>query len=640
MHRYIFLTISTFLIATHIIGQEDTSLLKSLNPHSKSELSDLNEFIDSLVLVKMEEYHVPGTSLAIIQDGRKIYTKGYGFADLSNGREVNADLTGFRIASVTKTLTATAVMQLVEKGLLDLHTPIDEYLPDRNFSFLGDQSITMHHLLTHTAGFDLTDTGDAALKSEDVIPIERLVRYHMPSIVHPPGTVYSYSNFGYTLAGYIIQVISGIPYEEFISRNILIPLKMNNSNMSQPLSAPFADNLSKSYRWTDRQIEIQRDFTNTVPGGGLISTASDMSRYMQFHLNQGMLDSVRLLNKSNHQILTTQQYGSEGTKYGICYAFHENGWTGRRCLEHTGGQLGFLTLMTLIPETKTGIFITHNSRENAGAFRYDLARAIFDTLLFRKERYINLPASDNFTEKEAIKYEGNYIQLNRPHSTFEKIGTLFGFAAQTSTVRYAKNGKLLIDGNEYVKLNERVFHENDEKGTWNVAFKLDENGVAEQLVAGLTSYKRIKWYEATILHQIILGFSFFLLLINFLKRPLAKLTELSKGRVTRQRRVPLLSKWIYWTGTLFVLGFFGILLNSMIYQGQLSDYGVPISLKIPFVLNTIGGILSLYAPTALYQLWQSKAEKQSSIVWKAILVISIILVAIGFWHYHIIGFWY
>ena len=313
------LLLLSFILPNLNFSQTDSL---SVQPY---EIKAIESYIDSLVQAGIEEHHVPGLSMAIITDSNKVFTKAYGFANLEEQIPVDAGKTGFRIASITKTFTALAAMQLVERGKLDLHVPIAKYLPDTEFEFLENEPFTFHHLLTHTAGFDLTDTGDAALTVDGIVPLEQLARSQMPDQVHKPGTVYSYSNFGYALAGYLIQEISGMPYEDYIRQNILHPLEMNYTDLTQPLPSNIKPHLARSYVWKkNKQVYLPRDYTNTTPGGGIVSNAEDMSNYMLMLLNGGKFKDKTIIGPKGFEMLTSQQYGSEQTKYGICYAFFEN----------------------------------------------------------------------------------------------------------------------------------------------------------------------------------------------------------------------------------------------------------------------------------------------------------------------------
>ena len=607
--------------------------------YKNADLFDVIPYIDSLVIDEMNISHVPGAILVVVQDSQEAYVQGYGYADVENQKKVDPNRTGFRIASVTKTFTATAILQLAQQGLIDLHVPVSRYLPDDRFTFLEDEPFTVHQLLTHTAGIDFTDIGDAAIRPEDVVPLETFVRNHIPDIVHKPGSVHSYSNFGYTILGYIIQHISGISYEEYILKHILEPLDMNSSSMTQPLGEPFRSNLSNGHKLDDGFVSIPRDYTNTVPGGGLISTAHDMSRYLMMHLQGGELDSAVILNPEYHYLLTTQQYGSKNTKYGICYSFLENGWTGRRSLEHTGGQLGFLSLFVLIPETGTGLFIAQNIRENAGGFRYDVATAILDTLLHRKERHIDLPPPSSSLDAIASRYTGRYQQMNYSHSSFEKLGVLFGYFDATYDVKYSGNGLLTINDEDYVMVSDNLFHENDESSPWNLEFIMEDNGQAGSIRSGTTSYKRTPWYVSTAFWRILFGTGFALILIHLLRFPFIWIVRKVKKREATIRQKDPYTLCLNLSAGLLISGLIGIAIHLTVYGGQLADYGVPLTFKLTLLLNTAGAVIALFFPVVLINWWRRKANLYSKI-WTSLIVLASVMVVAVYWHYNVIGFHY
>ena len=630
----LFLLAMALLNFNILFAQPDTLV----TPH-KTDLNLLSDFIDSLVLREMDVFHVPGCAVVIVQDSQEVFLKGYGYADVEAQRLVDIHRTGFRIASVTKTFTATAIMQLVQQGLIDLHKPISNYLPDSDFTFLKDDPFTIHQLLTHTAGIDFTDIGDAELRASDVIPLEEFVRSKIPDQVHPPGSVHSYSNFGYTLLGYLIQHLSGMSYEEYIRQHILLPLDMRMSSMGQPLEEPYRSSLAKSYRWDDGQVALTRDYTNTVPGGGMISTGKDMSRYLLMHLTSGTQDSIQILGADHHNMLTTQQYGSTDTRYGVCYSFFENGWTGRRSIDHSGAQLGFLSLFLMIPETGTGIFIAHNNRDDASGFRYNVARAVLDTMLHRKARHIDLPDPDETLNSVASNYTGRYEQMNYSHSTFEKMNRLFGFNNSAYVVKYQNDNLLKLNGDDFVMMTPELFHRHDEKSPWNVQFVFGENGKAERIVAGTISYQKVTWFQSNKFWQRALLLSFLLMFVYLLLKPARWIIDRMRKVTPPARKVHSSLKWLNVVSILFFIGIGGLIINLLIYQGQLADYGVPLTFKIPLVINTLATISGLFAPFAVFQLWKSRLRIFPK-VWCSLVILAVIILAIGSWQYNMVGLQY
>lgn len=207
-----------------------------------SPFHNIDHFMDELMMAHIEESHIPNATISIVSDGDIIYEQGFGNADLTNHIEVKPDKTLFRIGSISKLFTWTAVMQLVEQGQLDLHTDVNEYIdfkiPNRienDTDGKDPEPITLHHLMTHTPGFE--DYSDAIfrLSESDFLPLEDYVQAFLPKRVFPAGDVIAYSNYGTVLAGYIVEHVSGMDFSDYIDEHIFSPLGMTQSTFQQPV---------------------------------------------------------------------------------------------------------------------------------------------------------------------------------------------------------------------------------------------------------------------------------------------------------------------------------------------------------------------------------------------------------------------
>ena len=187
-------------------------------------------FFDQRIPAYLEQYHIAGATVAAVQDGEVVFTRGYGTADVASGAPVEPGATLFRIGSLTKLFTWTAVMQLVEAGKLDLHADVNSYL-DFTLPATYPQPITMWHLMTHTAGFENRNLGYGAASAADLQPLGQWLPAHIPARVRPPGAAAAYSNYGAALAGYIVERVSGQPYEQYIRQHILQPLGMQHTTV-------------------------------------------------------------------------------------------------------------------------------------------------------------------------------------------------------------------------------------------------------------------------------------------------------------------------------------------------------------------------------------------------------------------------
>ena len=192
---------------------------------------DLNAFFGGLIPYAIHRDDIAGAVVVVVKDGKVIFSHGYGYADLAKRTPVIPDQTMFRPGSVSKLFTWTAVMQLVQAGKINLDADVNTYIDFKIPEKFG-KPITMRNLMTHTPGWEDV-AGDLILqKSSELYPIREYLIKKMPNAIYPPGTVIAYSNYGATLAGYIVQRVSGVPFDQYVANHIFKPLRMAASSCS------------------------------------------------------------------------------------------------------------------------------------------------------------------------------------------------------------------------------------------------------------------------------------------------------------------------------------------------------------------------------------------------------------------------
>jgi CubicO group peptidase (beta-lactamase class C family) len=198
-------------------------------PSSAPELTkaDFEVFLDALIPSQLRNRNIAGAVVSVVKDGQVLFQKGYGYADLEGKKPVLPDKTLFRPGSISKLFTATAVMQLVEQGKLDLDRDVNDYL-DFPIPKTYPEPVTLRQLLTHTGGFEETLKNLFVAHESDLKPLRAYLVNEMPGRIFPPGKIPSYSNYGFTLAGYIVERVSGEKFERYVDNHILKPLGMNN----------------------------------------------------------------------------------------------------------------------------------------------------------------------------------------------------------------------------------------------------------------------------------------------------------------------------------------------------------------------------------------------------------------------------
>ncbi len=293
--------------------------------------TELSGYVDGVIEAQQKAQHFAGAVVAVVRGGQIVFQRGYGYADFAERKPVDPERTLFRIASNSKMFVWTAVMQLVEKGALDLHTDVNRYLKGLQVPATFPQPITLEHLMTHTAGFEDRVIGLFAESPDRLRPLGELMRTQMPRRVFPPGQVAAYSNYGTTLAALIVEEVSGVPYGRYLEQNILKPLGMAHATLTQPLPKELAADMSKGYQWTAGRLkEHPFEYVPWGPCGGMSVSGTDMARFMLAHLNEGALGEVRILRPETARLMRTHLSSPYGMAAGMLHGFFPMDWNGEK----------------------------------------------------------------------------------------------------------------------------------------------------------------------------------------------------------------------------------------------------------------------------------------------------------------------
>jgi CubicO group peptidase (beta-lactamase class C family) len=320
--------------------------------------AELQAFADEFFPGQMEELHIPGLTFVFIQGGEVIYAQGYGSADLETATPVDAGSTVMRIGSVSKIFVATAVMQLVEQGQLDLHTDINQYLTTFQLERKYSQPVTLAHLLTHTGGFE-DPPYTSNVDPEQREPLAAHLAANMPPPSHRPGKENIYSNYGYALAGLVVEEVSGLPFDQYVDQNIFEPLGMTHSHYL--LSPPLPENLATGYFYQDGvQIRQPVDYDDDYPGGSIVSTAPEMAQFMLAHLQDGCTERGCILQAATVAEMHARQGKAPFKDQHVTYGFLEGSLEGQRLLGYGGAIRGFGSSLKLLPDHDAGYFFSFN----------------------------------------------------------------------------------------------------------------------------------------------------------------------------------------------------------------------------------------------------------------------------------------
>ncbi|QVQ54529.1 serine hydrolase [Spiractinospora alimapuensis] len=422
-------------------------------PSGTGELTeeDVNAWLDGLIPPSLEQTRTAGATVAVVHNGELLTARGYGYADNGSGESeaqlVDPEDTVFRVGSVSKLFTATAVMQLVESGDIDLDTDIDEYL-DFEVERTFDQDLTMRHLLTHTPGYE-ERLGDTMKSDGEEVDLRDHLVTDPPAQVYEPGTVPAYSNYGNALAGYIVEVTSGMPFDEYVQENVLEPIGMNSSTFTQPLPDELDSRLAAGYG-ADGEPAGEFEVVSGYPAGSLSASATDMALFMQAHLGtlqtgQPMLEP-ETLELMQQPAADEEGLGNLANGPQMTLGFFDESRNGHRIIGHGGDTNLFHSEMQIYPETGSGIFVSVNSGGNTDiasvALREEVALGFADRYFPPESGALDADVEPTAQEHAAIA-EGRYESSRGMYSTFLNVA---GLLDQT-TIMAQDDGTIIVEPN-------------------------------------------------------------------------------------------------------------------------------------------------------------------------------------------------
>jgi len=449
----------------------------SLLPSDISNQTELAIFLDEYISDQLDQYNIVGMTISFVKDNEIFFAKGYGNRTLAPvAKPVIANQTLFRIGSISKTFTAVAVLQLVEDGILDLDTDINSYLTAFKIPDTYSDPITMRHLLTHTAGFEEKAYPSIFSSAYGILSLEDFVIEILPDRVHSPGVITSYSNYGFTLAGYIVQEMSGKLFEQYIEDEIFIPLGLNSSTFREPLPSNLSMNMSNGYN--EYGLVGYFEYLSVPPAGSCSSTATDMAKFMIALLDNGYYNGTQILLNETVQMMQEEHFTTHPNLPGANLGLYEMDTHNEHIIGHGGDTVFFHSLMALFPDDNFGFFISYNSREGSIA-----RNEFFEDFMDRFYPYINEINPMNDYDKGLRQFNGLYCNTRRFYSDKiiqPPIGEpyeIIEYDYLTDAIRIvANNGYLEMLGLQFVQIETDYFVELSSQYDYKIAFIRNENG--------------------------------------------------------------------------------------------------------------------------------------------------------------------
>jgi CubicO group peptidase (beta-lactamase class C family) len=386
-------------------------------PEHPLSSADLEAFVDGLMPTALDTAEVPGAVVVVVRDGGVLFEKGYGFSDYARRTPVDPKATLFRPGSVSKLFTWTAVMQLVEAGKLDLDVDVNRYLDFKVPSYRG-APVTLRQLMTHRAGFSET-ARDLLTFGKAPPPLGEVLKRYVPPRIFAPEEGPGYSNYGASLAGYIVERVSGVPFERYVQQRIFAPLGMTSSTFQQPLPPELAPRMSTGYQTRDHAgpgFEI----VDMPPAGALSASGDDMAHFMIAHLQEGRYGDARVLSPQTARMMHTTLWKAFPDLNGNALGFYQQNINGHRVIAHGGDTEFFHSDLSLFLDDGVGLFVSVNGRGKDGQGEF-IRDSLFHSFA---DRYFPAAASppqkvDEATAKaHAAMIAGSYISSRGSHSTF------------------------------------------------------------------------------------------------------------------------------------------------------------------------------------------------------------------------------
>jgi CubicO group peptidase (beta-lactamase class C family) len=378
---------------------------------------DVDSWLDGYLPYALKTGDIAGAVVTVVKDGRILTARGYGFSDVARRTPVDPRLTLFRPGSVSKLFTWTAVMQQVEQGKIDLDADVDRYL-DFRIPPRDGKPVTMRQLMQHVAGFEEQAKDIMSGDPRTTPTFEALLKRWTPTRIFEGGVTPAYSNYGASLAGYIVQRVSGEPFDAYIERHIFSPLAMTHSTFRQPLPANLAPLMSKGYTVASKDPK-PFEMVGPAPAGSMSSTGEDMAHFMIAHLQDGAYAGNRILQPATAKMMHDSPLTMLPPLNRMELGFFETNINGREVIGHLGDTQNFHTSLHLFLADGVGLYLSVNSLGKGGAAG-GLRSALFEDFA---DRYLPSTGKDGRVDsataaKHAAMMAGTWAVSRRSESNF------------------------------------------------------------------------------------------------------------------------------------------------------------------------------------------------------------------------------
>jgi len=608
--------------------------------------TDVGAWLDGFMPYAIEKNDVAGAVVVVVKDGKVLFEKGYGYSDLAKHAPVDPQSTLFRPGSVSKLFTWTAVMQLVEQGKIDLDRDVNTYLDFTIPPYQG-KPVTMRNIMTHTAGFEEAIRGLIATDPKGIQPLGDTLKHWVPERVYAPGSTSAYSNYATAVAGYIVQRVSGEPFDQYIANHIFLPLGMRHSSFSQPLQPALQPLVSKGYKQASDGTPKPYEYINLAPAGSLASTADDMAHFMIAHLQNGAYEGNRILRDDTAIEMHTSATNTVGPLNKIMLGFYESSINGHRAIAHGGDTEWFHSDLQLFPDDNIGFFVSTNSAGKEGAAR-DVRSALFDGFT---KRYLPGPGPvgagvDAATAKLHAQQIAGYYDVSRAAmSNFMSLIYLMGevkvVVNPDGTISVPMLAGYSGAPKKWREISPYVWQDttsNDRLAADVVDGKVTR--FTAEPIAAIEVFQRASWWTTTPVLMTAFFGALAALLLTVLAWPLSALVRRHYGvryplagvEASAHRGVRIASLAVL-VSMCAMLGGVVVMMSDLDFMTPKQDALIIAARVLALVVFPIGALVSLWHAGVVLRSRRSWMAK----LWSVVLALSCLIVLWVGYAYHVMG---
>ena len=620
--------------------------ITSIQAKENCGYTELEKFSDTFFYDYMEKYQIPGAAVSIIQDGKVLFEKGYGYANLEAKEPFTTENTYFSIASITKTFTAIAIMELVQEGKVGLDENILIYLPTLKLDNPYKEPVTVRNLLTHTGGIDSSYTEDLsyeATNNEQPHNLLEALNKRGIHVVSKPSEFIEYSSYGTVLLGAIVEEVSGLSCESYFKEKIFKPLEMNHTCILNPEVKRIQGYICNQGKLSKGEL---KGYFRLYPEGGIVSSVEEMNHYIKMLLTNGSYNEEEIVKADQIAQMLKKHAVFDEILPGMGLGFAEYKNNGITSMGHAGySPDGTLSELVIYPDKHIGTFIVVNQGSNNN-IQTDFREAFVNEFLADEE--MSSKNSDKVNDKVQVSKE-------RVQESTKNLEGIYRFSDYSKTNIYKANTfgmgevevkaldekRILVSGKDdftlqpYQKEAELIdglkYQVKDEENY--IVFKKNEKGeigyMAETENSSHGIYEKIKWYEQAryqmpffvgalgiYLIQLIGAF------VNWIRR------KVKKANLKGSRESRLISSIAFLN-----VGFF---VYSMGFWGDRLRYMVPLDIQVNLTMPIVSAILTiLLGSSMIYNrkiLMKTKLYKKIYVIGMFSLSV-IFLLFLNYWNF-------